>query len=184
MDLTAVTTVRKSPQEVYSFWRQFENLPRFMAHLEEVRVTDDKTSHWRVTAPFGKTVEWDAEIVEDVPGERIAWRSLEDADVDNHGSVRFGSAPDGQATEIFVSISYDIPGGALGAAVARYFGEEPHQHLDDDLRRFKQVLETGELTRSDGAPEGKKSRQEFPQRPAQPLTDEELVKIGAGGTGE
>lgn len=184
MDLTAVTTVRKSPQEVYAFWRQLDNLPAFMAHLEDVQVKDAKTSHWRATAPFGKTVEWDAEIIEDVPGERISWRSLDGADVDNHGSVRFAPAPGGNATEIFVSISYDIPGGALGAAVARYFGEEPHQHLDDDLRRFKQVLETGELTRSDGAPEGKKSREEFPQRPARPLTDEELVKINAGGTSE
>ncbi len=85
MDLTAVTTVRKSPQEVYAFWRQLDNLPAFMAHLEDVQVKDAKTSRWRATAPFGKTVEWDAEVIEDVPGERISWRSLDGADVDNHG---------------------------------------------------------------------------------------------------
>jgi uncharacterized membrane protein len=176
MELTATTTIRKPAQEIYARWRRLEDLPAFMAHLDEVRVTGDRTSSWRASAPFDRTVEWDAEITEDVPGERIAWRSVGDADVPNSGKVWFVPAPDGVGTEVYVVMVYDIPGGALGKAVARYFGEEPHQQLDDDLRRLKQILETGEVVRSDGAPWGKRARKEFPQRPAQPLSAEELAK--------
>jgi len=176
MELTASTTIRKPVPEVYAFWRDVENLPTFMAHLEQVRTTGERTSHWSAAAPFGKNVEWDAEITEEVAGEKIAWRSTGDADVPNAGMVRFVPAPDGVSTEVHVVLVYDIPGGAVGKAVAKYFGEEPHQQLDDDLRRFKQVLETGEVVRSDGAPWGKRARKEFPQRPAQPLSDAELEK--------
>ncbi|MCZ7437308.1 SRPBCC family protein [Micromonospora sp. WMMC241] len=176
MELTATTTVRKPPSEVYEFWRELGNLPTFMAHLEEVRVTGGRTSHWSASAPFGRNVEWDAEITDEAPGEKIAWRSTGSADVPNAGTVRFVPAPDGVSTQVRVVLSYDIPGGAVGKAVAKYFGEEPHQQLDDDLRRFKQVLETGEVVRSDGAPWGKRARKEFPQRAAQPLSDAELAK--------
>jgi uncharacterized membrane protein len=176
MELTATTTIRKPASEVYAFWRDLENLPTFMAHLEEVRVTGGRTSHWVASAPFGKNVEWDAEIIDELPAEKIAWRSTGDADVPNAGTVRFVPAPDGVSTEVHVVLVYDIPGGTLGKAVAKYFGEEPHQQLDDDLRRLKQVLETGEVVRSDGAPWGKRARKEFPQRPAQPLSDAELEK--------
>jgi len=176
MELTASTTVRKPAPEVYAFWRDLENLPTFMAHLEQVRTTGDRTSHWVASAPFGRDVEWDAEIIDEVPAEKVAWRSTGDADVPNAGMVRFVPAPDGVGTEVHVVLTYDIPGGAVGKAVARYFGEEPHQQLDDDLRRFKQVLETGEVVRSDGAPWGKRARREFPQRPAQPMSDAEIEK--------
>lgn len=176
MELTATTTVRKPGPEVYAFWRDLENLPTFMAHLEEVRATGDRTSHWVASAPFGKNVAWDAEIIDEAPGEKIAWKSTGNADVPNSGTVRFVPAPDGMSTEIHVVLVYDIPGGSVGKAVARYFGEEPHQQLDDDLRRLKQVLETGEVVRSDGAPWGKRARKEFPQRPARPLSDSELAK--------
>ncbi|MFG1658259.1 SRPBCC family protein [Micromonospora chersina] len=176
MELTATTTVRKPPSEVYAFWRDLGNLPTFMAHLQEVRATDGRTSHWSASAPFGTNVEWDAEIIDEATGEKIAWRSTGNADVPNAGTVRFVPAPDGVSTEVQVLLTYDIPGGAVGKAVARYFGEEPHQQLDDDLRRLKQVLETGEVVRSDGAPWGKRARKEFPQRPAQPLSDSELAK--------
>ncbi|MEU7481965.1 SRPBCC family protein [Lentzea sp. NPDC042327] len=179
MELTATTTVRKPVAEVFAFWRDLQNLPTFMGHLEEVRTTGARTSHWVADAPFGTNVEWDAEITDEVPAEKIAWRSTGDADVPNAGTVRFVAAPDGESTEVHVGLVYEIPGGAIGKAVARYFGEEPHQQLDDDLRRFKQVLETGEVVRSDGAPWGKRAREEFPQRPAQPLSDAELEK-GAG----
>ena len=174
MELTSTTTVTRPPEEVYAFWQQLDRLPTFMAHLDEVRATDARRSHWKASAPFGRTVEWDAETTEDVPGERIAWRSLDGADVPNSGQVRFKPAPGGRGTEVYVLLSYEMPGGALGKAAAKYFGEEPSQQLDDDLRRFKQVLETGEVVRSDGAPRGKQAREEFPQHPAQPLTDEEL----------
>ncbi len=171
MELTAATTIRKPGTDVYTFWRDLENLPTFMAHLEQVRVTGDRTSHWVADAPFGNDVQWDAEIVDEVPGEKIAWRSTGNADVPNAGTVWFVPAPDGASTEVHVLLTYDIPGGTIGKAVAKYFGEEPHQQLDDDLRRLKQVLETGEVIRSDGAPWGKRARKEFPQRPAQPLSD-------------
>ncbi|WP_141204943.1 SRPBCC family protein [Streptomyces griseorubiginosus] len=174
MELTAATTVTRPPDEVYAFWRDLERLPDFMAHLDEVRVTGPRTSHWRAGAPFGKAVEWDAETTQDLPGQVIAWRSVEGADIDNSGEVRFTPAPGDRGTEIRVTLRYDLPGGALGKAAARYFGEEPHQQLDDDLRRFKQIAETGEIIRSDGAPGGKRARGEFPQHPARPLTEDEL----------
>ena len=179
MRLTASTTVAKSSDEVYDFWRRLDNLPTFMAHVEEVEVLSATRSHWKVTAPFDQSVEWDAEVVDDQPGRSLGWRSVEGADVDNEGAVTFAPAPGDRGTEVHVAITYAIPGGKLGEAVARLFGEDPHQQLDDDLRRFKQVVETGEIVRSDGAPWGKRARKEFPQRPAQPLTDEELSELRA-----
>jgi uncharacterized membrane protein len=175
MNLTGTTTINKTPAEVYDFWRELEHLPTFMAHVDDVRRTGERSSHWSVSAPFGRTVEWDAETTEDVPGQRIAWHSTGDADVDNGGTVEFVRAPGGRGTEVHVSIDYKMPGGKLGEAVARYFGEDPHQQLDDDLRRLKQLLETGEIVRSEGAPGGKRARKEFPQHPAQPLTDKEFA---------
>lgn len=174
MELTATTTVTPPPDEVHALWSDLKRLPDFMAHVDEVLVTGRRTSHWRASAPFGRAVEWDAETTQDVPGELIAWRSVQGSDVDNSGEVRFEPAPGGRGTEIRVTLRYDVPGGALGKAAARYFGEEPHQQLDDDLRRFKQIAETGEVIRSEGAPGGKRARGEFPQHPARPLTDGEL----------
>jgi uncharacterized membrane protein len=175
-ELSAATTVACSARETYDLWRRLEDLPSFMNHLDEVRMTGQRTSHWRASAPFGKTVEWDAEITDDVPGERIAWRSADGAAVQNEGDVRFLPAPGGRGTEIHVKMRYCLPAGRLGKAVARYFGADPHQQLDDDLRRFKQVAETGEVMRSDGAPGGKRARREFPQHPARPLSRQELAE--------
>ncbi|HEX8138938.1 MAG TPA: SRPBCC family protein [Pyrinomonadaceae bacterium] len=136
-------TINRSPQELYSFWRRFENLPRFMNHLESVTTTGGGRSHWVAKAPAGTTVEWDAEVYNEKEGELIAWRSLDGADVDNAGSVRF--EPTGAGTTLVrVTLRYDPPGGALGAAVARLFGENPEQQIEEDLGRFKQVMETGE----------------------------------------
>jgi uncharacterized membrane protein len=144
-------TVRRSPQEIYAFWRNFENLHRFMAHLDSVRVIDDRRSHWTARAPAGRTVEWDAEIVEDRPGELIAWRALPESDVPNEGTVRFVPAPGDQGTEIHVELRYEPPGGKLGALAAKLFGEEPNQQVKGDLRRFKQVIEAGEVVHSDSS---------------------------------
>jgi uncharacterized membrane protein len=177
VELTATTTIRTSQRELYEFWRRLDHLPTFMAHVDDVQVTGDRTSHWQVSAPFGRKVEWDAEIIEDEPGTLLSWRSVGDADVPNEGEVRFVAAPRAQGTEVHVRISYRIPAGKLGELVARYFGEDPHQQLDDDLRRLKQVLETGEIVRSDGAPYGKRARKEFPQRPAQPMSEEEAKEV-------
>ncbi|WP_298455904.1 SRPBCC family protein [uncultured Cellulomonas sp.] len=179
MELTATTTVTRPVEDVYAFWRDLERLATFMAHLDDVRTTGPRTSHWKASAPFDTTVEWDAEIVDEVTAERIAWRSVEGADIDNAGEVIFAPAPGGRGTEVRVTLRYDAPAGPLGKAVAKYFGEEPSQQLDDDLRRFKQVMETGEVVRSDGAPWGKRARKEFPQRPAQPLTEDEWREIQA-----
>ncbi len=176
-ELTASVTVAKSPREVYDLWRPLDSLPGFMAHLDEVRTTGRDTSHWRATAPFGRSVEWDAQITDDVPGERIAWRSVDGADIDNSGEVRFRPAPGGRGTEVHLRLRYGQPAGRMGAALARYFGEDPHQQLDDDLRRFKQVAETGEVVRSEGAPAGKRARREFPQHPARPLSRDELEEV-------
>ena len=177
MELKATTTVTKTPEEVYGFWSRLDRFPLFMAHVDDVEMTGPRTSHWRVSAPFDREVEWDAETTEQDEGSRLSWRSTEGADVANAGEVRLVRAPDGASTEVHVVLTYDAPGGGLGKALAKYFGEDPSQHLDDDLRRFKQVIETGEVVRSDGAPWGKRARQEFPQRPAQPLSDVELKEL-------
>lgn len=139
-------TVNRPPEELYRFWRRFENLPRFMNHLESVTTTGGGRSHWVAKAPAGTTVEWDAEVYNEKEGELIAWRSLEGADVDNAGSVRFEPAAGGAGTLVRVTLRYDPPGGAVGAAVARLFGENPEQQIEEDLARFKQVMETGETT--------------------------------------
>jgi uncharacterized membrane protein len=143
-------TVARSPEDVHRFWRDFENLPRFMRHLESVEVRDERRSHWRAKAPAGTSVEWDAEIVEDEPGRRIAWRSLEGSTVPNAGTVTFAAAPGDRGTEIHVDLEYRPPAGSVGWAVAKLFGEEPGQQIADDLRRLKQILETGEVVTAKG----------------------------------
>ena len=168
MELIAATTVSKSPQEVYDFWRGLERLPQFMHHLESVEWLDERTTRWRAAAPVGQ-VGWDAELTEDVRGERIAWRSLPGTSVPNSGSVELTPAPGGRGTEVRVHLTYSVPGGAAGRAVARLLGEEPHQQVEDDLRRFKQVIETGQVVRSDGSPEGHSASRQLFQRPAQPV---------------
>jgi uncharacterized membrane protein len=129
--------------EVYRFWRNLENLPRFMDHLEAVTVLDERRSHWTAKGPAGSRVEWDAEIHNETPNEMIAWRSLEGSEVSNAGSVHFMSTENGD-TEVRVVLRYDPPAGKLGAAVARLFGEDPSRQVADDLRRLKQVVEAGE----------------------------------------
>ncbi len=143
-------TVGKPVEEVYAFWRDFENLPRFMRHLESVTVQGDgRRSHWVAKAPAGKHVEWDAEMTEDRPNELIAWHSVEGSDVHNAGRVEFMVAPGGRGTEVRVTIEYDPPGGKLGSKVAMIWREEPGQQAQDDLRHFKQVMELGEIVVSD-----------------------------------
>jgi uncharacterized membrane protein len=152
--VTKVVTIAKSPEELYSFWRNFENLPKFMAHLESVEVIDARRSHWVAKAPFGKSVAWDAEIVNEVPNEMIAWRSVEPADVPNTGSVWFKALPAGRGTEVKVTLEYNPPAGLLGAAVAKFFGEEPGVQVRDDLLHFKSLLEAGEIPTVEGQPQG------------------------------
>jgi uncharacterized membrane protein len=134
-------TVNRPVQEVYRFWRNFENLPRFMDHLESVTVLDENRSHWVAKAPAGTKVEWDATIHNEIENELIAWRSLPGADVNNAGSVHFTPVGNDDRTEVMVVLSYEPPAGKVGATVAKLLGEEPSQQVQDDLRRFKQVVE-------------------------------------------
>jgi uncharacterized membrane protein len=138
-------TVARPREEVYHFWHNFENLPSFMTNLEMVTLYDDHRSHWVARAPVGTTVEWDAEIVNDIENERIGWRSLEGADVANAGSVQFRDLGDGQGTEVHVKMEYKPPAGPMGAAVATLLGDSPARQIREDLNRFKAVME-GERT--------------------------------------
>ena len=141
-------TVNRSREEVYQAWRDLRNLPRFMQNLEAVEMTGENRSHWVAKAPAGTSVEWDAQITDDQPNERISWRSLPGSQVENAGSVRFTTAPGERGTEVHVEIRYTPPAGKLGAVVAKIFGKDAGQQMASDLRRFKQVMETGEIARS------------------------------------
>lgn len=151
---TAVT-INKPREEVYRFWRNLENLPRFMRHLESVTEIDNKHSHWVAKAPAGRTVQWKAEIINEAENERIGWRSLPGSDVDNAGSVHFKSAPDGSGTIVQIALQYNPPGGAVGAMFAKLFGEEPSLQIREDLSRFKALMETGENPASEGQASGR-----------------------------
>jgi len=151
LDVKKSITINRPPEAVYSVWRDFAQLPRFMAHLESITVIDARRSRWKAKGPAGTTIEWEAEITEDRPNELISWRSVEGSEVANSGTVRFLRAPGGRGTEVHVELSYDAPAGKLGKLLAKLFGEEPSQQINGDLRRFKQVLETGEVMHSDAS---------------------------------
>ncbi|MEH1859724.1 MAG: SRPBCC family protein [Nostoc sp.] len=149
-------TINKSAEELYRFWHNFENLPTFMKHLKSVKVYNEKRSHWIANAPLGNSVEWDADILEDRENEFISWASVEGADVDNSGFVRFKKAPGDRGTEVKIVLEYNPPGGVLGATVAKLFGEEPEQQIGDELRRFKMLMEAGEIATTEGQSSGRK----------------------------
>jgi uncharacterized membrane protein len=155
IEVEKAMTIEKSPEEVYRFWRRFENLPRFMTHLKSVQSMDHRRSHWVAKAPLGMTVEWDAEITDERENELIAWRAVEGARIPNNGSVRFQRAPGGRGTEVRVSLAYTPPMGKLGATFAKLFGEEPGQQLSEDLRRLKWLMETGEIPTTEGQASGR-----------------------------
>ncbi|MBX5461492.1 MAG: SRPBCC family protein [Steroidobacteraceae bacterium] len=150
-------SINATPQTCYDAWRKLQDLPRFMKHLESVQILDDKRSHWRARSPGGGYLEWDAEITEDIPGERISWHSLENAQVSNAGTVRFDPAPNGRGTVLRITMHYSPPAGRVGALFARMTGEEPSIQLREDLRRFKQIVETGEIATTRGQPAGRRS---------------------------
>ncbi len=134
-------TVKAPPEEVYAFWRNFENLPRFMDHLKSVDVIDSKRSHWVAKGPANIDAEWDAEIINEVPNELIGWRSIEGSRVDNAGSVQFDPTRGGRGTKVKVVLRYDPPAGKLGAAFAKLFGEDPAVQIEEDLKRLKELIE-------------------------------------------
>jgi uncharacterized membrane protein len=141
-------TINQPREDVYAFWRALENLPKFMENVVSIVRIDAKRSHWTVSAPGGKTVEWDAQIVEDIPNQLISWKSVEGADITHSGHIEFRDAQGQRGTEVTATILYDPPAGALGKIVAKLFQEEPKIQSRRDLRRFKQLMETGEIATS------------------------------------
>jgi uncharacterized membrane protein len=159
-------TIDRSAEELYAFWRDFQNLSRFMAQVKSVEVSDDRHSHWTVQGPTGGQVEWDAEITDDMPNRHIAWRTTEQAALDHRGSVEFVPATGQRGTIVKVVMEYDTPAGMVGSAVAKVLGREPGQMVQSDLRRFKQIMEAGEVLLSDGSIPGIGLME---QRAAQPI---------------
>jgi uncharacterized membrane protein len=148
-------TILTSPEQLYRFWRRFDNLPCFMWHVESVQTTGDGRSHWKVKGPLGTTFEWDAEITEDRENELIAWRSLEGNPTPNDGCVRFHRIPGGRGTELHIMLNYYVPLGKLGATIAKVLGKEPGQQIEEDLRRLKRLMEAGEIPTTEGQPSGR-----------------------------
>lgn len=148
-------TVYKPRPEVYQYWRNFENLPAFMKHLERVETLEGNRSRWTARGPMDLKVDWEAEIYEERENELISWRSLPGSQVENSGTVRFVDAPGGQGTEVHVHLKYHPPGGSASAVVAKLFGKEPGIQVLDDLRRFKEIMETGEAATVTGQTSGR-----------------------------
>lgn len=149
-------TINASAEELYTFWRKFDNLPRFMHNLESVEVRDGKRSRWVAKGPAGTKVEWEAEIINEIPNELIGWRSLEGSQIDNAGSVHFKPAGAGRGTEVKVVLRYDPPAHSLGAKISKILGEDPAMNVQEDLRRLKRLIETGEIPTTDGQSSGRK----------------------------
>ncbi|HMJ91770.1 MAG TPA: SRPBCC family protein [Candidatus Acidoferrum sp.] len=139
-----VVTINRRPEELFSFWRNFENLPRVMEHIESVECQDRRRSHWRLRWPKNKVVEWDAEIINEHPNELIAWRTLEGSDVQHAGSIRFTPAPGARGTEVKLAVEYET--SKFANFLAKVFRRSPEQQIEEDLRRFKQLMEGGETT--------------------------------------
>ena len=150
-------TINRPRAELYAFWRDFRNLALFMENVESVTPGDDRRSHWVVKASAGKTVEWDSVLTEEVENEVLAWESAEGADIKNAGRIEFRDAPPGRGTEVTATIAYDPPGGDLGKLIAKLFQKEPKIQARRELRRFKQLMETGEISTTkapEAAPQG------------------------------
>ena len=148
-------TVNRPAAELFDLWRGFRDLPRFMDHLVAVHPIDGNRTHWVAKAPGGRTVSWDAAIINEVPGELIGWATLPGSQVVSAGSVSFKPAPGGHGTEVRVHLQYDPPAGKAGATVAWLLGHEPSQTIREDLRRFKQLMEAGEFPTTKGQPKGR-----------------------------
>jgi uncharacterized membrane protein len=175
VQLKAAITVREPLAEVFAAWENFENFPLFMNHLDSVQDAGNRRSRWQAKGPMGKTFEWEAEVITFTPNEVIEWRSVGGSQMTNSGIVRFRPAPANQGTEIHLHMEYDPPAGKLGEMVTTLLGEDPTSKVKDDLRRFKQLMETGEIVRSEATPEGTASRRYIRQRPAQPLGEDQPV---------
>jgi uncharacterized membrane protein len=150
-------TINRPRNELYEFWRDFRNLPLFMENIDSVTMIDAVRSHWRVKGPADSVVEWDSEITDDVPGELIAWTSVEGSSVPNTGRIEFKDSSNGRGSIVTATIAYDPPATKLGTLIAKMLGREPKIQARRDLRRFKQLMETGEVPTSEppiAAPRG------------------------------
>lgn len=157
--ISRAVTIRQPAGPLYAFWRNLENLVRVIKHPVTIINKSDIESHWSVSAPPGdRRVEWDALIINEETDRLIAWRSREDAEINNAGTVRFEPAPGGDATEVTVTLEYQPPGGKLGALLAKLSGEEAGQQVGDALRRFKALMEAGEIPTTEGQPVGEPQR--------------------------
>ncbi|WP_235526364.1 SRPBCC family protein [Nostoc piscinale] len=154
-------TINKPVEELYHFWRNFDNLPRFIKYLKEVRVHDEKRSHWISKGFLNESVEWDVVITEDRENELIAWTSVEGAAIETSGRVHFKPAPGNRGTEVKTVREFTPPGGEIGAAlakpvidIAKLFGEDPELQIKEDLRGFRMLMEAGEIATTEGQPRG------------------------------
>jgi uncharacterized membrane protein len=150
-------TIDRPPRELYQFWRNLENLPKFMKNVESVREIDNKHSVWVVAGPAGSTVEWKAEVINEKENELIGSRSLAGSEIANAGSVQFKPAPGGEGTVVKIELQYEPPGGMLGAAFAKLVGRSPERQIEEDLRRLKQLMETGQIAMEAGQSSGRRS---------------------------
>jgi len=154
----ASVLINRTPEECYRMWRDVENFPRFATEIRSVRVTGDRTSHWIMHLPAQSgPVEWDAEIMEDVPNQRISWRCLRGSVVDMNGSVSFDTAPGNRGAMVRVQLDYEHPGVSVLAPLSKLAGKHPEQMIYKTLRRLKQLMETGEVITTEGQPAGRRS---------------------------
>lgn len=153
----ATLVINSTPDEVYAFWRKLENLPRFMSHVESVSELTQQRSEWSARLPGGMQLRWQSEIVEDQPGRLISWRTVAGSEINHVGSVRFEAAPNGQGTQVHVEIYYGMPGGPAAAKAAGLLSMAPESMVTEELRRLKQLIETGEIATTQGQPTGKRS---------------------------
>jgi uncharacterized membrane protein len=178
LSMEGSTTIYRSVEEVYRFYRDFDNFPRYMKHLDSVTELSPDRSHWVVNLPAGRKLEWDAQIVEDKPGELIRWRSLDGADIQHHGEARFERAPGDRGTEVHVKWKYLPPASGFGAIVGKLANVFTESTLREELHRLKQVLEAGEIATTEGQPSGRDNLEakenapelQAPEMIAEPLT--------------
>jgi len=154
--ITKSITINRSPEDLYRVWRNFQNLPRFMKHIESVEILSENRSRWIAKIPGTKKIQWESEILLDRPNEEIVWRSLEDSEVRNSGSVRFEAAPGKRGTRVIVQMEINELPGVIGSTIAKLIGKVPEQIVQEDLRCFKQLMETGEIATTEGQPSGRK----------------------------
>lgn len=170
MHVMKAVTLLRPIDEVYRFWLDPQNMPRFVRHLHSIESRGDRLT-WRTKDVDGSSAEWDVVVTEQVPNELIAWHAVKGSDVTCSGAVYFTPAPGDRGTEVRVTCTFDQPGGKVAAFFQKLLGEDPATEIGKDLHRFKQVMETGELVHSDA------SIHEHPH-PARPAGADELVTAG------